>query len=279
MGVIAAGKYLVVAVADRPALAQPGGELLGQAAGAKVGGKHIVGRVNPPGDARLRPVCRAHAYPGACGGPAVAHQRAFDGRVKRARKSHGSRTRDTVLQHAGVVPTDQGNGHSGPQGRKRGVRVHKKTPKRVGQRKAGGHLVSHGHGPQHLLHIGVARFGFRQQSRQGVGAAMAGGIAKTLVEFAPGDGHAIGAGGRVAVCGLRAWSKYRGFLERRAAVDKVLAGLSHLRLHRAGHHGANIVGKNGGSAPANDWRQGRSAGLGRPFKQQFGMFSGRLSLI
>ena len=159
------------------------------------------------------------------------------------------------------------------------MRVHVKTGEGVGQGKSGGHLIGHGHRPEHLFDTGIASLGFGQQSRQGVGPTVTGRIAKTFVEFAPGDGHAIGAGSGIAVHACRTRGQHSGLLRWRTVAHKGFAGLGHLRLERAGHHRAHVIGQNGCCPSANGCGQGRGTGFGGPCKQSLSVLSGVLALV
>ena len=212
MRIVAARENFVITVAHRPALAQASTQLLWQAAGAQIGGKHIVWRVYATADAHLGPVSGAHAHPCARRGPRIAHQGALHSGVKRASKGHRGSTSHAVLQALCIVPTHQRHGHRSADGGKCRMRVHVKTGEGVGQGKSGGHLIGHGHRPEHLFDTGIASLGFGQQSRQGVGPTVTGRIAKTFVEFAPGDGHAIGAGSGIAVHDCRTRGQHSGLV-------------------------------------------------------------------
>ena len=158
------------------------------------------------------------------------------------------------------------------------MRVNIKTGEGIGQGKSGGHFIGHGHGPEHLFDTRIASFGFGQQSRQGVGPTVTGRVAKTLVELAPGDGHAIGTGRGIAVnmCGPR--GQHRGLWCGRTAAHKGFAGLGHLRFERAGHHRAHVIGQDGRCPAAYRCGQGRGTGFGGPCKQSLGVLGSVLTL-
>ena len=213
--------------------------------------EHVIRRIGAAADAAQRPIGGAHADPVAGGGPAVAHQRAFDRGVKRPGKAHAGRAGHRRMHGCCVVAAHQRGGGGRADGGEGRMRMHVEYREWKAQREPGGHFIRNRHHPQHLLNSGAARFGLGQQGGNGVGAAMAGGIAKAFVEFAPGDRHAVGAGCRIFVDARQIACEHAGFDRRRGALQQALLGAHHLWLQRTGDHRADVVGEDGGGAQSH----------------------------
>jgi hypothetical protein len=160
--------------------------------------------------------------------------------------------------------------------------MHVEHRERKGERKAGGDLVGKGERAQDLLHRATLCLGLGEQRRNGVSAAVAGGVAEALVELAPRDRHAVRAGGGITIDARRALREHRRLFRARCRTRQALARARDLRLERPGDDGADVIGQDRRSAAAHGLRQRPGEGLGRPadeFLRIRGRFASRRIVV
>ena len=264
----------MVAVGHRPGVAEAGDERVWFCIRLVGADENIVGRDIVAADAGFGPVGGAQADPGAGRGPGVADERAFDRGVERPGEGHARAAGYGGEHGVRILPARERRRRRAADRGERGVRMHVEHRERKREREARGDFVGDGERAQHFLDRAPLRFGFGEQRRDGVRAAVAGSVAETFVELAPGDRHAVRARRGVAVGARRAFGEHRRFGLAGGSAQQAFARSRDLRLQRPRHHRADVVGEDDRRAPAHRLGQRLRHGFGRPLDQLDGVGGG-----
>ncbi len=276
VAVLAAGEDLVIAVRDRPALAETARQLLGVRPCAEGVGIDVMQRRRQAGDADRCPVGGVEAVPRRDSGPDIAHQRALDRVRVGARDDQRRAGRDRAGRLRRRQSPQRRDGSRRADRREAAMRVQHEVRESEGARHPRRRLVAENQRAQQVACPGAGRLGLGQQRGQAVEASVADHAAIAAVELAPVAGSPVRQRRRVAVephpAGVEDGRLGRAGALRHLALQRrqfgLVAGSDHggevVRQHQRGAtaDGLGDVGPLDGGAPLGQRHQPARDGLG-----------------
>ena len=237
VAVLAAGKDLVIAVRDRPVVAQPVGQFGGIRAGTEGVGIDVVQGARQTLDAVGRPVGRPQRRLRGDPRPDVPHERPVDRMRVWPRKDHRRGARHRADGHVKRHAPQRAERGGTADGGEAAVRMQHEIGKGETACHAARDLIAKDKGAQQVLGAVALGFGLGQKDGQAIDAGVADHAAIAFVQLGPVRRGSVRQGGRIAIQPRAARIEHRRLGRAAAFRHAVLQGPEFRFVPRRDHRG------------------------------------------